>query len=186
MFGGVRVYLNELAGQQLRVIHGVFAQVVFAGICLLAMMAGRAWNSLVDLVTDGLLKKLSAAALVLVFVQVAFGGLLRHLNDPIGQRLHPLLAFAVLALVVFTLARTLLDVEGAGVLRGKAVALIGTIGVQVLLGVEAWLRTSDPASRHQPVGVADAVVRSLHVLVGFGVVSSATLLAARAWKAKLI
>src|SRR5262249_7735694 len=59
MLGGLRVYLNERAGQELRVVHGVVAQLVFASVCLLAMMAGRAWNSLVDLVTEDTLRKLS-------------------------------------------------------------------------------------------------------------------------------
>jgi heme A synthase len=186
MLGGLRVYLNERAGQELRVVHGVVAQLVFASVCLLAMMAGRAWNSLVDLVTEAPLRKLSLATVILAIVQIAFGGMLRHLDDALARRLHPMLAFAVLILIVWTAARTFAGGEGAAALRGKAFALLATVGVQAVLGIEALLRVMAPEARYTGITVGDAALRSLHVLVGFGVFSSAALLAARAWKARLI
>src|SRR5262245_14864366 len=186
MLGGLRVYLNERAGQELRVVHGVVAQLVFASVCLLAIMAGRGWNSLVDLVTETPLRRLTLATAVLALVQIAFGGLLRHLDDSLARRLHPMLAFALVILVVWTAARTFAGTEGGAALRGKAFALLATVSVQVILGVEALLRTLAPEARFTGVTVGDAALRSLHVLVGFGVFSSAALLAARAWKARLI
>jgi cytochrome c oxidase assembly protein subunit 15 len=186
MLGGLRVYLNERAGQELRVVHGIVAQVVFASVCLLAMMVGRGWNSLVDLVTETPLRKLSLATVILALVQIAFGGLLRHLNDPLARRLHPMLAFAVVILIVWTAARTFAGGEGAMALRGKAFALLATVALQAVLGVEALVRTMAPDVQFTGVTVGDAALRSLHVLVGFGVFSSAALLAARAWKARLI
>jgi heme A synthase len=178
ILGGLRVYLNERLGQELRVVHGVFAQVVFACSCLLALMATRRWNSLVDLATEPLLRNLSAATLALLVVLVVFGGLLRHLYLPLAQFLHPLLAFAAVALVMWMAVQP-------GPLRGKAWALLALVAVQAALGIEAWIRTADPATRYSSVELGDAALRSLHVLLGFGIVASAALLAARAWKPKL-
>src|SRR5262249_12151344 len=132
------------------------------------------------------LRKLTLATAILALVQIAFGGLLRHVDDPVARRLHPILAFAVVILVVWTAVRTFAGGEGAAALRGKAFALLATVSVQVILGVEALLRTLAPDVRFTGITVGDAALRSLHVLVGFGVFSSAALLAARAWKARLI
>jgi cytochrome c oxidase assembly protein subunit 15 len=187
MLGGLRVYLNELRGPDLALIHGLFAQVVFAATVLLALMATRRWNSMTDLLTEPPLRWLTAATAGLVVMQIVFGGLLRHLHNPIAERLHPLLAFAVLLSVGWTFARAFQDgVVGGSALRGKALALVTLVGFQVALGIEAWIRTASTEARLSTVSVGDATIRSLHVLTGFGVYASAALLAARAWKARLI
>lgn len=186
MLGGLRVYLNELKGPELAIVHGVFAQLVIACAASLVLMTGKNWNSLIELVSDRTFRVLSVAIVALLLVLIVFGGLLRHLQNPLAQRLHPMLAVAAVVLIVWTAARTLTYAEGAGFLRRKAVALVALVGLQAALGIEAWIRTADPASRFQSVTVIDATMRSLHVLTGFGVFASAVLLAARAWKAKLI
>lgn len=185
MLGGLRVYLNELRGPELSIIHGIFAQVVFGATCLLAVMVGKRWNTLGDATIDASVRWWALAAALFASTQIAFGGLLRHVHHPLAQRLHPLLAFAVLAAAVVVTVRCCLGGNNAA-LRGKALGLVMTIGVQVILGVEAWLRTMRESARFESVTIGDAAIRSLHVLVGFGVFSSAALLAARAWKAKLI
>jgi len=186
MLGGLRVYLNELKGPEFAVIHGVFAQIMFAAVALLALMTSTKWNALTDLAMDKTLRWLAAATATLAFVQIIFGGLLRHLYHPLALRLHPLLAFGVLLLAAWTAAWSFRDVEGAGLVRRKAIALLGLILIQAALGVEAWLRLADPAARYGAVGITDAAIRSLHVLLGFGVLSTAVLLAVRAWKGRLI
>jgi len=186
LLGGLRVYLNELRGPELQVAHGIFAQVVFALPVLLLIMTGPHWNCGLEMPAEPPLRKLTAATVVLLAVQILFGGLLRHLSLPAAQRLHPMLAFAVAALVAVILVRMFALGEGWASMR-RAAALLGVlVAVQAVLGVEAWLRHADVALRFQPVGVADAAVRSLHVLAGFGVFAAAAVLAARAWKAKLI
>ncbi len=52
MLGGLRVYLNELIGPNLAIVHGLFAEVLFASTALLAVMSGSRWNSMIDLVTE--------------------------------------------------------------------------------------------------------------------------------------
>jgi hypothetical protein len=122
----------------------------------------------------------------LLAVQILFGGLLRHLSLPLAQRLHPMLAFAVAALVTVILVRMFALGEGWASMRRAAVLLGVLVAAQAVFGVEAWLRHAEIALRFQPVGIGDAAVRSLHVLTGFGVFAAAAVLAARAWKAKLI
>ena len=127
----------------------------------------------------------SALIVVIVLVQIVFGGLLRHLNQPLAQRLHPLLAFAVLLAVTWTAALSMRDVDGATTVRRKAMALLALVFLQAALGIEAWLRMGKVA-QYASITIPDAAVRSLHVLTGFGVFVSAVLLAARAWKVRLI
>jgi heme A synthase len=186
MLGGLRVYLNELKGPEIAIIHGVFAQVMFAAVCLVGLMASARWNALTDLAVDKSLRWLAAATAVLALVQIIFGGLLRHLYLPLAVRLHLLLAFGVLALAACLAAWSFRDIDGAAMVRRKAVALLGLILIQAALGIEAWLRLAEPAARYGAVGIGDAALRSAHVLVGFGVFSSAVLLAARVWKGMLI
>jgi heme a synthase len=184
--GGLRVYLNEVRGPELAVIHGIFAQVVLACTAVLVLMTTPRWNTLFDLEFDPLVRRLSAATVGILIVQIVFGGLLRHLENPIGQRLHPLLAFAVAGLVVWMAALTFREIAGAQRLRGKAMALLMLVALQAALGIEAFIRTVDPVAHSTSVSLPDAIVRSLHVLTGFGVFTSAVLLAARAWKSRLI
>src|SRR5579864_161286 len=178
MLGGLRVYLNELKGPEIAVIHGIFAQLMFAAVCLVGLMSSARWNSLTNLAVDKSLRWLAAATAALALVQIVFGGLLRHLYQPMAVRLHPLLAFGVLALTAWTAAWSFRNIEGAAVLRRKAIALLGLILIQAALGIEALLRLAEPANRYGATGIGDAALRSAHVLVGFGIFSSAVLLAA--------
>ncbi len=184
--GGLRVYLNEHHGPQLAVIHGIFAQVILACTALMMLMTGPRWNTLFGIEFDPLVRRLAAITVGLLLVQIVFGGLLRHMENPLGQRLHPLLAFAVAGLVVLMAALTYREAAATRMLRGKAMALLILVGLQATLGVEAFVRTADPAIRSASVALPDATLRSLHVLTGFGVFTSAVLLSARAWKSRLI
>jgi heme A synthase len=136
--------------------------------------------------TENPLRSWTAVAMGLLVVQIAFGGLLRHLSLPLAQRLHPMLAFAIAAAVVVILVRMFVLKEGFVSMRWAAKVLAALVALQAVLGVEAWLRHADVVLQYQPIRVGDAVVRSLHVLTGFGVFATAAVLTARAWKAKLI
>ncbi|MFL5338700.1 MAG: COX15/CtaA family protein, partial [Gemmataceae bacterium] len=180
MFGGARVYLNELKGPELALIHGVFAQVVFSLTAVIALMTTRRWTRHEELDTNPALRWATAFIVVLTLTQIIFGGLLRHFDHlPLAQRLHPLLAFGVLFGVTWIAA-------GGGPLRRKAVALLMLVLCQAAFGVETWLRTADPAGRYRAATDLDVLIRTGHVLLGFGIFASAVLLAARAWKPKLI
>lgn len=186
LLGGMRVYLNEILGPWLAVIHGLFAQSVFALSVLLAVMTTTDWNRLTDLFASRPVRLVSLFLAPLVFVQIIFGGLLRHLDWPLAARLHPMLAFAVAIVVVVLLAQVFMAGDGSRAVRRLGYLLGIFLIAQVILGVEAFVRASNPELRQLPVTVPDAAIRSLHVLIGFGIFATSTVLLARTWKAKLL
>lgn len=186
MLGGLRVYLNELVGPTLAVIHGLFAQTLFALTTLLALMTTRDWNGLTDLFGSLPLRRLTLILMPLTFVQILFGGLLRHLDWPLAARLHPMSAFAVAVVIALLIARVFVAGEGSQPVRRLVATLGGLLVVQVVLGVEALVRALNPETRLQPVTIADAAIRSAHVLIGFIVFAASAVIFARTWKAKLL
>jgi cytochrome c oxidase assembly protein subunit 15 len=165
LLGGFRVKLNDLLGPNLALIHGCFATVVFTLLVCLGLFTSRGWIAS----TQGLpfsssrnLRWGSKIVSILIFLQIIFGGLLRHTYSTLGQRGHLLLAFAVVIGVVWV-GKEIWDKP----VREKrlilpAILLATLVAGQVLLGVEAWmfkyLAPSAPATQ--------ALVRTAHVLLG--------------------
>lgn len=185
LLGGLRVYLNELRGPELAITHGVFAQVVTAVVCLLAMTTSSRWNQWADLDHERVVRWISVLLVSLLLVQIIFGGLLRHIDATWGKRLHPMLALVALGLAGALVLRTT-SAEGGSRLRAKARALFLMMLVQAVLGVEALLRVTDAASVYRGATAWDAAWRSIHVWMGYGVFAAAAMFAARAWKGKLL
>ena len=184
LLGGYRVYLDQLAGMELAVVHGTFGQVVF---CLLLATAVLALPATAEL-TAGERRQfggLSLALVGLVFVQLVWGVLVRHGGSAAAQQLHLLTAFAVTGLAVWLAVRLLNTPR----LRGKGVHLLGIVGVQVTLGVQAWMgkfAATGPQAAVPPmlrdVTVGWALTRTLHAAVGAALLASAVLLALRVWR----
>jgi cytochrome c oxidase assembly protein subunit 15 len=165
LLGGFRVRLNELMGTDLKLIHGCFAQVVFALLVSLALVTSRSWVGGADADEapgdTARLRYVSLLAAGLIAVQIGFGALLRHRSSELGQRGHLLIAFGVVAAVVW-LVREALDRSPANWgITAPVVLLAALVGVQLFLGVEAWMARFTYVSP-----VRQAVVRSAHVLTG--------------------
>jgi heme A synthase len=186
LLGGLRVYLNELRGPELAIVHGLFAQIVAATVTALTLMTGTRWNQLTDLVVATRIRVIAVALIGLLLVQIGFGGVFRHVDAIWGRRLHPMLGIAALSLCGFLVWETNRSPANASLLRRKAFGLLATMLVQALLGIEAFVRVTEAAATHRGVTPWDALWQSLHVWVGFGVFTMAALFAARAWKAWLI
>jgi hypothetical protein len=99
------------------------------------------------------------------------GAVIRHLQSPLAARLHLVVAFAVVAGIIWWLKEWWHAVCLKRGERFAAVSLTALLFVQVLLGLEAWLgrfAVRDTLT-HEPLGPwalpADAA-RSLHQLVG--------------------
>lgn len=186
LLGGLRVYLNELRGPELALVHGLLAQTVLALTVLLAVMTKWDWNSLTNLTVDLWLRRLVTWTFLILVVQIAFGGFLRHFSWPFAHRVHPMLAFAIALGAILILTRVLS--LGSAVREFRHAAWV--FGIMVLLqgalGVEAWLRHTSIEWKFQTVQITDAIVRSVHVLVGFAIFSTSAVLAARAWRSKLL
>jgi heme A synthase len=175
MLGGLRVYLNALGGTDLAAIHGVFSQIVLG--LAVATVVATGPRRLLPPTMDSKLIMWSASCVLIVFGQIVAGAVLRHSDSPLGPRLHLLGAFAV----VFATAVVGRRSRGlrAGI-RVPAVVLTSLAGLQVLLGVEAWMirfKNGLAASAIQQITLADAITRTLHVLVGYGLFATAVGLA---------
>jgi heme A synthase len=174
VLGGLRVYLNALCGTDLAAIHGVFSQIVLALAVTFVVATGPRRDSLA--VADRGLNRWALIAAVIVFGQIIAGALLRHTDSPLGPRLHLFGAF----LVVFATAAVSRRSRGTRV-RGLAVLAASLAGLQILIGVEAWMirfKAGFALSAIQQVTKADAIVRTLHAVVGYGLFATVVAVAA--------
>ena len=139
LLGKYRVDLNALFGRNLALIHGAFAQIVIATLVSIALITSRGWvNAPNDTAAVPALRRGSILLALLVYTQLIFGGLLRHLDFLLGTRLHLVGAFLVVAAVLWFVKVA----RGSDRYKGMAFAvtlLIGIVGLQVVLGIEAWL-----------------------------------------------
>jgi heme a synthase len=189
VLGGLRVRLNALHGPELAAVHGVFAQVVFCLVALLAMFCARPHRDELPASARSSAGWLSLLLVAVLFGQLVLGVLVRHLPTPLAQRLHFLTAFLAVAVIV-ALLRAGFGNPLARVRVAPVGWLLGTlVVVQLVLGVEAWMgKFSDEARAGQPAESFlpetaiptpyQVVIRTSHVLVGTGVLACAVVLAA--------
>jgi cytochrome c oxidase assembly protein subunit 15 len=131
VLGGLRVTLLEL---RLAILHGCLAQAYFALVVAIAVLAWPRASERSDRLGDGGLRTLTTAAAALVYVQIVFGALLTHTGR---LHLHLLGAVAVFALVPIVTARA--RRTGDPIARTAALALLALLGLQLVLGVGAWV-----------------------------------------------
>ena len=173
LLGGFRVNLNAIMGKNLALIHGCFAQIVVALLASAAWVTSRSWlaqsgptdNSAPD---NKSIRQASLLTVALVFLQIVFGGIVRHRDNFFGARGHMLIAFAVAAAVVWLIALIMTSVPRDGRLARMA-GLLGVLLVcQLFLGIESWMsRFGSPQWQQlQPLGPSAESLRSLHYLVG--------------------
>lgn len=179
LLGGFRVKLNELVGTDLAAFHGIFAQVVFGLLTSVAVLSERRPTG-----TSAELWRLgrwAALLAVLVFVQVAFGAMVRHYPVPVSQRLHFATAFVATGLAVWVLRAVFVDPVSRARAGGVAWALAALLVVQLYLGIEAWLAKFGTYMLPElvPITPEGGAIRTLHALVGSGVWAAALALALR-------
>jgi heme A synthase len=139
LLGGFRVKLNELVGTDLAAVHGVFAQVVFCLLIVLAVLTEQP-ASPTERVPDPQsrsLRQWSIALAGLLFVQVIWGAMIRHDPTPLTQRLHFLTAFLALAVAVWVLRAVFANAATRTQAGWVAWLVAGLLVVQLCLGVEA-------------------------------------------------
>jgi heme A synthase len=137
LLGIFRVNLNALFGDKLATIHGVFAQFTVAVLVAVAVVVSRNWSERSAAPPN--LRRGACALCALIFAQIVFGAIVRHLLDPLAMRLHILLAFVVLG-TVFWLLAALRRAGSDRVVRRWSVVLAALVCVQPIFGVEAWIR----------------------------------------------
>jgi heme a synthase len=171
LLGGFRVRLNALVGTDLSIVHGCFAQVVFALLVSLALLTSRGWAEATATLPASEGRRMRSWAwhtTGLIFLQLVFGAFLRHTHAPLSQRGHLLVAFGVVAAAVGLAQAVLSSRHADRALTGAVKALAALLVLQLVLGTEAWLLkfASGGLPELQAVTARQATVRTAHVLVG--------------------
>lgn len=174
LLGGFRVNLHEMLGPTLALIHGCFGQIVFASLVSIALLTSRGWSEPTEPPVAEEMPRVRRTAWFTLLVtglvvgQLIFGAILRHRGSPLGQRVHLLLAFAVVAAVIWLLRLTLDGTTGDRRLNGAAKLLAILVAVQILLGVEAWMTRFAGMGITLPEEIIwrRDLVRTAHVLTG--------------------
>ncbi|HEV3257988.1 MAG TPA: COX15/CtaA family protein [Gemmataceae bacterium] len=179
LLGGFRVQLNALfnMGPNLALMHGCFAEVVFAVLVSLALFTSRSWAAPVEPLTpqESLpLRRWSLLTAGLAYVQVVFGAVVRRSELPLGPRLHLLFAFVVVAAVVWLAKLAFESTDWSA--RNAVLLLAGLVALQLFLGVEAWLAKFPALAEFpqlKPLTSQPQLIRSLHYLMGSAVFATA-------------
>lgn len=171
LLGGFRVKLNDWIGSDFPVIHGVFAQVVFGLLVMIAAYSARPAARTGDAAEARRLRRWANAFAHLIFLQVVFGAMVRHYPLPLPQRLHFVTAFAALAVAVWLLRAVFASPDARSRAGWAAWALSGLIALQLYLGVEAWMAKFGAYMPPEliPVTPAGGAIRTFHALVGSAV-----------------
>ncbi|MBA4187892.1 MAG: hypothetical protein C0467_07725 [Planctomycetaceae bacterium] len=178
LLGGFRVKLNELVGTDLATVHGVFAQVVFGLLVSLAVVTARSVSA-----TTAPRKVRNGAVVlaVLLFVQIVWGAMVRHEPTILTQKLHFLTAFAATGVAVWVMMGVYSNPAAKGRVRIAGHLIGGLLLIQLYLGVEAWMEKFGAYTLPElvPITKENAAIRTLHALVGSGLLATAIGLAVR-------
>jgi len=182
----LRVYLNALSGTDLATIHGVFSQIVVA--LAVAVLVGTKPPRLANELWAPSVRTIRWAVMtaLIVFAQVVTGAVLRHTTSSLGPSLHLLFAFAVVAATI-VFGRQLADAPRA--IRRLKIVLHALVGVQILLGVEAWLSKfadGTAAAALRRITEADAALRTAHTLTGYAIFAVAVGLALVVFRHRMV
>jgi cytochrome c oxidase assembly protein subunit 15 len=182
LLGGLRVRLNA---EDLALIHGSGAALVFALTVGVAVVTSRAWREPAVAGTSvpvARLQVLAVATALCVFTQYVLGGFLRHK----GMLLYEHLGFAFVAALMMIWLSMSVAASGNHWLRGPAAILAVLTICQLALGAGAWFTKFGFGGEVAVRGSTSAVATSsVHVLTGallFGTcVALATRIARLQW-----
>ncbi|MBM4071132.1 MAG: hypothetical protein FJ271_19620 [Planctomycetes bacterium] len=179
VLGGIRVRYHAILGPTLALFHGCFPQVVLGLLISLAVLTSPRWLAGQPRTGDGRAQHWAIGVVGLIFAQITLGAVLRHTGSGLGQRGHLLFAFA-LVLAVAWLWKLALEEPDRALLVPVAV-LAAALAIQILLGVEAWIGkfVNQPPLEEQQISAGQAALRTVHVLMGYVVLSAGIIVA---WK----
>jgi len=182
----------------LAVVHGVVGQAIFAAALLLAGMLAASWKQPAPpraIPGGGTMRIFSGALLLLLVVQLAIGACYRHLTiPPQGEfpgssptwALHLHITLAAVIMVVALLAgfraKALGRDERVPIVPALGRALHIAVGVQILLGIAAFVAVS--IRRGPEIPAWEVVVTTAHQATGAILLGLATLL--MAWTHRLV
>lgn len=176
VLGGMRVVLLE---HGLALVHGCFAQAFLALLMSLATVTSRFWfaaDGEPAIVAGDRLHTLVRVLVPVVYLQLVFGAVLTHT----GQRLDAHLLFAGLVTlgVVLVATQVLTREPERPALRRPAVTLIALLGIQLSLGLGAYLWRFTGFSVQVPGEVGLAILAA-HRLTGTAIWATSVVLCLR-------
>ncbi len=184
LLGGLRVLLDRRFGTDLALLHGCLAQLVAATLVSIACVTAPAWSrprlKQEDTKSAARLRNAALASAVLIYGQVVFGAVLRHTYSPFGQRGHLLLAFAIVAAVVWLLKETREHMWQERGLVVAATLLAVLVGVQLLMGVEAWMLRFEASTPARQMWT-----RTTHVMLGYMIFATAVVTALQTFRPRV-
>jgi heme A synthase len=167
--GIFRVDYNALHGRTFALVHGVFAQLVFAVLVSAALLTSRRWLNDRPENPSPALERWSIVTVLIVFGQLVLGGLVRHKDSLLGPRGHLLGAFLVVGAVVWLL-KLIRECEGGEGFKKQRVALKAFLMLQLWLGVESWLAKfyvpGADLPQLAPIPMHAEWIRTAHYLLG--------------------
>jgi heme a synthase len=167
LMGGLRVTEKSLA---LAIVHGCFAQAFFCLTIAIALATsprfpGGAALAGADAPRNRALRTWTAALVGCVFGQLILGALLRHLGGGHAAAVHVVGALAVGATLVMVAQHVFSRPESEEPLAGLTIALMLLYGLQLVLGVVAYMLVN-PLAERNPVTPLQMYLPTLHVATG--------------------
>jgi cytochrome c oxidase assembly protein subunit 15 len=146
VLGGMRVLLDE---QTLAMLHGCTGPLFFAITVAIVVFTSKTWQSGAAPLASpaaGHVRRLAVATCILVYLQLVFGAVLRHVpidSEPgtflLAVRFHLLLAGVLVLHVLFVTWSILRHFRAERPLVRLVFAQCGLITVQILLGLATWI-----------------------------------------------
>jgi heme a synthase len=178
VLGGLRV---TLLAQTLAIIHACVAQAFFALVASLVLFTSAEWRTPIvpQVTTDaGRVQRLSVITTALIYVQLILGAILRHRGE--ADVLHIVGALVVTVHVVLLTSRIVWNYSNVPVLVKTARVLVVLLGVQLLLGIGAYLgKFTQSGSSLNPYVVPLATT---HVIVGALMLVTCLILTLRSYR----
>ena len=178
VLGGMRVVLIKL---NLAIVHACVAQVFFALMVSLALLTSKGWREDAGGGSDRGLARLGLITVLLLYVQIIFGAVLRHT----GARLDAHLLFAALSSIhVILLSYKILKLPSPGALAKEANCLWVLLLIQLALGGASWVGKYAAMGEAFSPGLIIAIT-STHVVVGAMLFAASLVVALRLNKGAL-
>ncbi|MGE3182611.1 MAG: COX15/CtaA family protein, partial [Phycisphaerae bacterium] len=167
----------------LAVVHGVFGQIFYASLVVLAVLVSRRWKSVASHARRELSVHSPAASLLLVaaiILQIILGAVFRHLG--LALTFHVVFAAFVLALACFVGFRAWMRDDALPVLPKYGGWLMMAATLQLLLGVLALIGVMVRRGAESPPAL-EVILTTAHQT--FGAVLLALAVAFACWNVRL-
>lgn len=176
VLGGLRVVLISL---DLAVVHACVAQIFFALVIGMALFTSESWlgrrYGSFESRHVPKLRRLALLTVVIIYVQIILGALLRHPGTGIDTTLvavHFAGALVASAAILFLHREIRRHHTGTRIVHPAARLLLGVLIIQFALGVTAYFVTIDDAGMLEPSNV-QVVVNTAHMVTGALLMGSA-------------